>query len=137
MLRPALCDRRASSASTPSSHQSKESQEGTRKEKRGDTGKAREREDDEDEDETTLSFAIFALRDLKEGEEVVLGEYVAYVFVYSFLGEFCRKAGDGVSFIRSRIVTVPELVLRLFFLSLGCSFFLCCLYISQRDLLTN
>lgn len=86
MLRPVLCDRRASSVSTPSSHQSKESQEGTRKEKRGDTGKARGREEDEDEDETALSFAIFALGGLKEGEEVVLGEYLAYVFVYPFFG---------------------------------------------------
>lgn len=80
-----LCDRHPTSTSTSSSHRSKESEKSTtHKEKRWDTGKAREREEvDGEEDETTLSFAIFALTDLKEGEEVVLGEYLSYMFVFS------------------------------------------------------
>lgn len=50
-----------------------------------------------------------------------------------FLGEFCRKAGEGVSFIRSRTVTVPELVLRLFFFyHWAVPFFLLPIHLSAR-----
>ncbi len=35
--------------------------------------KARADETEDEDDDTTLGFAVFALRDLKEGEEVVLG----------------------------------------------------------------
>ncbi|KAG1838583.1 hypothetical protein DFJ58DRAFT_733750 [Suillus subalutaceus] len=70
VLRPLLCSK-AKNESKASESSEKEGEESVRRERR-ESGKNK-KNDNTDSDEETLAFGVFALRDLKANEEVVLG----------------------------------------------------------------
>lgn len=71
VLRPLLCPK-AKDESKAKESSEKEGSESVRKERRENV-KKKKNDDKTDPDEETLTFGVFALRDLKANEEVVLG----------------------------------------------------------------